>query len=254
MTSYKLTDDFICRAATLDELLSDSFISSKQSIRDADLGAKRLAAWCKASSNSDWLLFNKRLERNNLSIYEVLTRFSTAKPIINNLDWVNWSQSVYDSFIWTKNCESTFKKRDGSIPFEDLFIPLLVFPNIIEDQFANQIFTTNFRICLENDLLLSLSNLTSDILLEKFNAYKKINSTTISNDKLYESFILYMFNEGIYILFKEKPVLLRLISVKVQQWKSTTEELIVRLINDFDEIRFFFKINSNARILSISNP
>jgi hypothetical protein len=62
VTSYKLTDDFICRAATLDELLSDSFISSKQSIRDADLGAKRLAAWCKASSNSDWLLFNKRLK------------------------------------------------------------------------------------------------------------------------------------------------------------------------------------------------
>ena len=74
MNSLELPNDFICRAASLDEILSDAFTSSSQVVRNAELGANRLAAWCRSSSNSDWNLFKKRLERNGLSIYEVLNQ------------------------------------------------------------------------------------------------------------------------------------------------------------------------------------
>jgi type 2 lantibiotic biosynthesis protein LanM len=254
VNSYELPNEFICRAATLDELMSDSFTSSSQVVRNADLGAKRLAAWCKASANGDWQLFQKRLERNGHSIYEVLTRFSTARPLVSNFEWVNWSKSVYKSFAGMKNFKALINKRNGSIPFEDLFVPLLNFYfDENKDQLSNHIFSSELRACFENELLVSLSNLTSTILLEKFTAYKSINSSEDLENNLYINFINYMSNEGMIKLFDEKPVLLRLIGTKVQQWKESTEELVERLSNDFDEIRLFFKIDSGVQILNISN-
>jgi type 2 lantibiotic biosynthesis protein LanM len=255
MSYSELPNDFICRAASLDEILSDAFTSSSQIVRNAELGAKRLAAWCRSSSNSDWNLFKKRLERNGLTIYEVLTRFSTATPTGKNMEWVNWSHSVYKTYLDKIKSEHSFYKRNGQIPFEDIFTPLLnLFFNNNKEGLNNPIFAPEFKICIENDLITSLSNLTGKLFLDEFESYKASIQADTVNGNLYDNFIIYMLNERLIKIFQEKPVLLRLISTKVKQWVESSHELISRLINDFDDIKIFFEIESNARILKISNP
>ena len=53
----------IVGAATIDELLSDDFKPLHGQKGDADLAARRLAAWCRSCASGDWSLFGRRLER-----------------------------------------------------------------------------------------------------------------------------------------------------------------------------------------------
>src|ERR1700719_3669761 len=69
----------LVRAATIDELLSDDFETLPGQKGDADVAARRLAAWCRSCSSGDWSLFNRRLERDGLSIGQVLARFATVR-------------------------------------------------------------------------------------------------------------------------------------------------------------------------------
>lgn len=76
-------DDFyerlIVRAATIDELLSDDFEALLGQSGDAAIAAERLAAWCRSSASGDWSLFNRRLNRDGLSIDHVLAKFATVR-------------------------------------------------------------------------------------------------------------------------------------------------------------------------------
>src|ERR1700738_2485351 len=69
----------IARAATIDELLSDDFEALPGQKGDADLAARRLAAWCRSCASGDWALSTRRLERDQLSIGQVLARFATVR-------------------------------------------------------------------------------------------------------------------------------------------------------------------------------
>src|ERR1700757_3168865 len=72
-------DHLIVRAATIDELLSHDFETLPGLKGDAETAAQRLAAWCRACASGDWSLFNRRLERDGLTIEKVLARFATAR-------------------------------------------------------------------------------------------------------------------------------------------------------------------------------
>src|SRR5712691_8102658 len=73
-------DRLIARAATIDELLSDDFEPLPGQKGDADLAARRLAAWCRSCASGDWSLFGRRLDRDGLAFGDILTRFSAIRP------------------------------------------------------------------------------------------------------------------------------------------------------------------------------
>src|ERR1700694_4534373 len=67
------------RAATIDELLSDAFEALPGQKGDTDMAARRLAAWCRSCASGDWSLFERRLDRDRLSIGHVLAKFDTVR-------------------------------------------------------------------------------------------------------------------------------------------------------------------------------
>lgn len=79
-------DRLILRAATIDEILSENFETLPGQKSDADRAAKRLAAWCSACASGDWMLFNRRLERDGLTLPHVLARFATVRRRAAGLD------------------------------------------------------------------------------------------------------------------------------------------------------------------------
>ena len=66
-------------AATIDEILSDDFEPLPGQKGDADLAARRLAAWCRSCASGDWSLFGRRLARDGLTIDQALSRFATIR-------------------------------------------------------------------------------------------------------------------------------------------------------------------------------
>ena len=69
----------IVRAATIDELLSNDFEALPGQKADADLAARRLAAWCQSAANGDWSLFSQRLRRDGWTTDDVLKKFATVR-------------------------------------------------------------------------------------------------------------------------------------------------------------------------------
>src|SRR5271169_5061740 len=69
----------IVHAATIDELLSGDFEPLSGQKGDIDIATRRLGAWCRSCASGDWSLFARRLQRDGLSITEVLAKLATVR-------------------------------------------------------------------------------------------------------------------------------------------------------------------------------
>lgn len=242
------------RGATIDELLSDDFETLSGQKADADLAARRLAAWCKSCCSGDWSLFNRRLNNDGLSVDQVLARFATVRrrPSAPMPEWIG-------DAIWIEaamKCPPS-PKVEAVAPddirtvfvFEDLFGSVIeqaeqrLWVGINHRAFEN--LSDSARTSLRKVLMEQLCNLSAASLYERF--------ATIRNDRdmphhskkrkrsdatlLYDQFISEMRAGGLRRLFEEKPVLLRLIAVLTRQWIDCSRELVMRLDNDLAIVR-----------------
>src|SRR5580692_3780249 len=70
------------RAATIDELLSDAVTASPDAEADADLAARRIAAWRRSSAAGDEALFARRLTRDGLTLPGLSRSFASVRPAL----------------------------------------------------------------------------------------------------------------------------------------------------------------------------
>ena len=174
----------IVRAATIDELLSDNFETLPGQKSDADLAARRLAAWCRSCSSGDWSLFNRRLERDGLSIGQVLTRLATvrrsaAAPTPAWIDDAIWIEAALQTEPTTPNL--SLRLTDRACAFEYLFTPAveqaeaLLWACIDARAFDN--LNNSARAWLRHSLLKQLSSLCAPALYERFVKARKEAAT-----------------------------------------------------------------------------
>ena len=243
----------IVRAATIDELLSDDFEPLPGQKGDADLAARRLAAWCRSCASGDWSLFGRRLERDGLAIGQVLTRFATVrrKASASTPAWI-------DDAIWIEAALQSPAKNDKPIAalqhiepcaFEHLFMPVveqaeaLLWSDIDAPVFDN--LNESARACLRHSLLKELSSLSTPAIYERFVKARKAGGTPPDAAKpqqdagtsRYDQFVAEMKAGGFRRLFEDKPVLLRLIATITRQWIDTSREFVLRLDADLATIR-----------------
>jgi class II lanthipeptide synthase len=242
----------IVRAATIDELLSDDFESLPGQKSDAELAARRLAAWCQSSASGDWSLFGQRLRRDGWTIDEILKRFATIrrKTSAPAPDWVTdaiWIEAVLQGP--PKDAHHVSASGEvGPCAFEDLFIPLVkraadfLWSGL--GQRVSDNLTESAHACLRYSLLKELSDLSAAAIYEQFVKARKSaeNPGTSKADSriitgLYDQFTADMKAGGFRNLFEQKPVLLRLIAVMTRQWIETSREFILRLDADLPALR-----------------
>jgi class II lanthipeptide synthase len=236
------------RAATIDELLSDDFEPVPGEKSDADLAARRLAAWRQSCANGDQSLFERRLQRDGWNVTRVVSRFSAVnrKASAQRPAWI-------DDAIWIESAiqqpgREPLPARAPSDPcaFEDLFTSVVAKANnILCSGISGQALDNlSDATCLNlrSTLLHELSTLAAPALYERFS---KIRQTAAaewappakSTNTLYDRFIADMRSGGLRALFEEKPVLLRLLATLTRQWIDTSRELIVRLDADLPVLR-----------------
>ena len=228
-------DRLILRAATFDELLSDDFESLPGQKTDSDLATRRLAAWCRNAASGDWALFVRRLDRDGLSLIDVLKRFSTARrrASVARPDWVGDALWLAAALEREPRAASG---RPGQCAFEDLLIPAV-------DEAETLLWSSlGARVrgsvaeaaCdgLRRGLLSGFSDLCAPALYKKFCKTKLAERAEAGETSQYVAFVDGMRTGGFGQLFDEKPVLLRLMAVVARQWLDATTEMMTRLDRD----------------------
>ena len=241
------------RAATIDELLSDAFELVPGQKRDAELSARRLAAWCQSCASGDWSLFARRLERDGLSFHRVLSTFATVrrKASASPPPWLVDSVWIECALQSPAKVEKQCGMLNESEPsaFEHLFAPVaqkaeeLLWSDIEPRAIDN--LNGAARNSLRHSLIAELANLCAPALYERFAEMRNVSAAPspdakprqkVSTSK-YDHFVGEMKAGGFRSLFEKKPVLLRLIATVTRQWIDTTREFVLRLDADRAEIR-----------------
>ncbi|OAF17402.1 hypothetical protein AXW67_09460 [Bradyrhizobium neotropicale] len=241
------------QAATIDELLSNDFEALPGQKRDADLAARRLAAWCRSSASGDWSLFARRLDRDRLSIGQVLAKFATVRrrASASAPAWIGdaiWIEAALQSPSKDRDVIAA-PDRAESYAFEHLFAPVveqaesLLWTGIDGRAFKN--LSDSARSCLRHLLLKEVCSLSAPAIYERFVKARKASVTPAGaretqrdgRKSQYDRFIAEMKGGGLRRLFEDKPVLLRLIASITRQWIDTSREFIMRLDFDLATIR-----------------
>jgi type 2 lantibiotic biosynthesis protein LanM len=244
----------IVRAATVDELLSDDFEPLPGQKGDADLAARRLAAWCRSCASGDWSLFGQRLDRDGLTIGQVLSRFATVrrKASASPPAWINDAIWIEAALQGPSKSAKTIAAPDQTepLPFEHLFAPLVEQAEMrlwsdIDARVSDNL-NEAARACLRHRLLKELAGLSAPAIYELFVKARKISGVARDDAakpqqdcgiSRYDQFVAEMKTGGFRHLFEEKPVLLRLIATIARQWIDTSREFVLRLTADLAIIR-----------------
>lgn len=264
----------LARTATIDELLSDDVEVLPGQKRDADLAARRLAAWCRSCSSGDWSLFSRRLARDGLSTDELLTRFATVrrKPSAPNPAWLDdavWNEQALRGRGQSGSAAAVLNPLQPQA-FEHLFVEVAqkaeerLWRDL--DEPISRDLTHTARACLRLSLLKKLSELCTPAIYERFCEHR--NAARVSPNRvkppagatsIYDQFILEMKAAGFRRLFEAKPVLLRLLALTVRQWIDTSREFLLRLHDDLPRIRSEilqprFSSPVNEVVVDLSDP
>jgi type 2 lantibiotic biosynthesis protein LanM len=258
------------RAASVDELLSDDFQPAPGQKMDADLAARRLAAWCRASASGDWTLFGRRLERDGLTAGDVLARFSAVRRNAQASQPLWLSDAVWVEAALQKKVNSdrgfSAPSESEAFAFEQLFTPLVEQAEAslqanIGAQALDRL-TESARTCLRRLLLKKLSALATPAVYERFAEARKAAAMASAAETprqstdtaRYDQFVAEMKAGGFRSLFEEKPVLLRLIALVTRQWIDTSREFVLRLDTDLTTIRReILRTNADSRVIGIEN-
>ena len=223
-----VVDSLDVRAATFGELLSDEFVTAPAAEGDADLAAKRLAAWCQSSTAADWSLFGRRLARDGLSVDQVTERFTAAQRRVLAPAWL-------DDAMWVRSAVGRVAGPPSSLanqyPFEHLFSAVVAEAEsrLWASVPATMCVSWTSPAChgLTQLLLGELCKLCAAPLFERFKR----------SGLAYGGFIREMQSGGFDQLVDEKPILLRLIATLSRQWLETSQEFVERFDADSGAIR-----------------
>jgi type 2 lantibiotic biosynthesis protein LanM len=249
------------RAATLDEVLSDDFEPLAGQKGDADLAARRLAAWCRSCASGDWSLFGRRLDRDGLAFAPVLARLAAVRRASAALpSWLEdavWVEAALQNTGGNATPRAALGNADPCA-FEQLFT------SVVEqadtrlwsglDARVGDNLNEAARASLRLSLLRELSNLGMAALYERF--AKARNASSPQHDAAdpaqhngtsrYDHFVADMKAGGWRRLFEDKPVLLRLLATMTRQWIDTSREMVLRLDADLAAIRRDILHSGNA--------
>lgn len=234
---------WIERAATIDERLSGDFEPLPGRKDDAELAARRLAAWCRSSANGDWAMFNRRLERDGLSMPQVLARFATLRrrSPVPNPPFAQDAAWIFDALRSEGDPRSV-----QPLAFEELLLPVVERAQAMvwnEAGAARELFSESAQGALTRLLLDGLSDLFAAPLYELFAKDRAAG---------YRHFVSDMKAEGFRKLFDEKPMLLRLAATLTRQWIDTSREVVERLAADLDLLRReLLPLPAGARVTAV---
>lgn len=241
------------RASTIDERLAGGF-TVEDTPRSRAAAEQRLQKWCLLTARGDEELFRKRLARDGLKLESVkpLLGIVHLPPDHSTPDWVETLRRAVAAMNGSVSSVRKYNpiEADNPLPFEQLLLPLVEDASReLEARLSGKVpacLEDAARVALDRYLLKRLTGLLAPALLDGFSIFRVLRATVTvgpesgAERKIYNEYVAYLRDEGLCAFFLDYPVLGRLLATLLQQWLSTTAELVERLDDDRTRIREVF--------------
>lgn len=229
--------DLAARAATLDERLSAAWRTVED--EESEDATERLQAWRQAAAAGDPALFARRLARDGLTIEVVAPRLGALVPAegAEPPAWLADATWIAAALLDTSPT-AAIVRPDPPLPFQELFPALLAEAGRRRDALlspeALASAAPSARTDLSRQLLAAVTELCAGALYERFAEERRQRAQPADEGsrRFYDAFLQEARDGGLAALFQAKPVLLRLLAVRVRQWIEATAELLQRLEED----------------------
>lgn len=228
-------------ASGIYDRLEDDF-SCQKSETGKPGAEERLNKWCQAVAKGDLPSFERRLNRDGLtlSVAKQLLTGVTLKDTGTLPAWVSYLQEMVKSagkFQFTASLNQAaaklgFLKQEKPLPFEELLIPFLLLARDKIREIAGSsyhLLNESSHYALERMLLKRLATIMTPTLFLEFSFFKHravydaayaavfLPKTNFSSRGCYETFIKDLQMGGLLSLFREYPVLARLAAGVTEQ-------------------------------------
>jgi type 2 lantibiotic biosynthesis protein LanM len=246
----------VAKASQLGESLKNSSISH---VTDEDQTQilERLKQWCQVVAQGNFAKFQKRLAWDGLDIDTISPLLVSDRyneqalpPWTTTLEQViQTAQSLANKHWYSYR----YLNPENPIPFEPIYVPCL---EVATQQLLARVgdrlklLTNDAMATLERELVLQLSVLSSQTLMEEFVRFRSSGNalrdfllfgtkSCKSQDK-YHAFIERLFQDGLLSLFVEYSVLGRLVATTIDFWVEATAEFLNSLAADWYDIEQCF--------------
>lgn len=249
----KFPSNFLERTASIEELLGNNFkTTNKDGFAHTNIQSF-IGHWRSLISQDDPIRFSKRLELLEISEPEAIARLSSCISIhTEEPKWVSRAKEFLS--ILTNNVPSQASKITlDTYPFSELLSGALSHYQLelITHFLANNVSPKEASYISEkaiSHLEKSWRKSISPILYSLFDQYRKRDKAAN-----YSSFLSVMIERGFYELFETKPVLLRILSIEIEQWLENAKELLLRLSNDISDISCLLEVKKNLDLLDLDH-
>lgn len=251
-------------ALTIDEVLSTSYESLPKSEQDTALAEDRLRRWVAIGADGLESDFAQRMARKNWTRAWLLGRLAGVRRRsgVPEPGWVQRTHQVIELLI-----NGAMNSRHDQIAFAPLLSP------VIDDAAETlrlslpfdvlQIFEPEAFEGIVDHLRLRLSNLCElpfyEVLLHwRRNVLRAAQSGDPSarEQLLSESldpFAMHLRDVGYRVLFRDKPILFRLIAMLVEQWQASYRTFLIRLAEDRRELdQLLPKASNDVRVRRVT--
>jgi len=254
-----MVDDFVqtvaAEAATIWERLAAHPTSGPT---DAGLGERRSAAWRHACAAGDAELYSRRLARDGFTEAQVVAALGRPAPQPADTGWARTATWV-ESALRSGSSRIPAAQQGAPVPFQELFWGLVVEAErrltVEVGPSAASLLSSAARNDLQLELVRSVAELCAPILYERFRLNCPLQREAAAElgapRGAYQAFITEMRERGWRIVLSEQPVLLRILSVMLQQWLASNAEFLSRFSGDHSALAEFMEIQDDLRIARI---
>ncbi len=233
---------------------------------------QRLQRWCQVVADGDWEKFNKRLSWDYLDMEQIqplleddhLTKETQSLSWTNTLITLGETAASFSLKQVSNQILALPIEPEEPLPFEEAFLPgimvarqklsdRLTIAALSPDRFPLTILSQAAYRSLERMLLQRLIVLSAktlyfefcqfrpsiyegiNLLLEELNLVTELEANS-PEKKYYHAFLEQLWQDGFWALWKNYPVLARLIAITLDFWVEATTEFIERFQLDCPEI------------------
>lgn len=251
-------------ASTLDERLSGQYELPRTAPGTA--AGRRLEQWCETIASGDRQLFRRRLSWDGWNEDEVLRALDGAhlrdgEPLP---DWSEMLAEVSRCAAHPSSDDAAYLDGANPIPFEGILAPFVVVARrrIGTETRRRSLLSERAEGQLARALLHHLTIIAAPTLYARFSMLRmqslspvdRILAAGTGSSSFYQEFVSDLLTAGLVPLFRDYPVLARMMAQTALRWSEATRELLERLAADRGRISRLFGNGTDLGIVSDVEP
>ena len=214
------------RAATLDERISGRFEPTGEA-GWRETAEANLRRWMDSAAHGDPAWFERRLDRDGLTVEGVLPLLGPVRPEAGAdlPGWVATARRLLEAVLAPDAPQPPGDVAEN-VPFADLFWPAVAEARARRGDAGPDVIAPEALAILDRALIDRMAEIYALTVLESFNSFRAAGPEPMAGSEpgrgLFDAFIAALCEGPLLNLIAARPVMIRLLAVVVEQWIAAT--------------------------------